>query len=399
MRLKHLFAGVLLALLSLTAADAGLVTQSGTRLFSAGGGGGGGAAITHGSTFTITGSGFGTKSGLVNVSDNGDHGQAITVRWTGAWPSSLTSGNAVGNAQYQTVPFVRSIGTSAPTINHPTGRQSHIISAAAIGGTADSAGWNCGVWKSFTKPAGDYYIFAEWYEYVDDQWAPQSGSAPHDGNFKWFDFSSGTGPYNENWYAANWFGSSCGVSCFYSGLDGNDGNSLNDDTIGSGLVFPDADSHGQLYGGDGARKGVWQKRTAYLFMAASPNGRVQIYEYENQANAISYRGKTADTFSGTARTVLLGGYNRAYPVNENWRYFANLKIEVDDTDGQIFLTNNNSWSASTIRVKQPYTSWSSTSITVTADAGLLSAGTVYVHFRLSPWQTQGNTALESRTLN
>jgi hypothetical protein len=149
----------------------------------------GSGQLVHGQSFTITGSGFGTKAnGYANpytqtlVYDNSSHGQALSVRWDGV----VNSGEPIpaDNFAYRVNGFR---GINAPSLRD-TGFMMGNISSGSLG----FFGNNVAVSHTTARPtppggAAPYMYYATWYEYVDTTWVNGTGNPAdpsQDGNFK-----------------------------------------------------------------------------------------------------------------------------------------------------------------------------------------------------------------------
>ena len=81
---------------------------------------------------------------------------------------------------------------------------------------------------------------------------------------------------------------------------------------------------------------------------------------------------------GTTRTEGIGGYSSEYPNKSNWRYFAD--VYLDYSRARVILGNAPTLDASTVREVQVPTSWSDSSISVTANLGKFADGrTAYLY--------------------
>ena len=134
----------------------------------------------------------------------------------------------------------------------------------------------------------------------------------------------------------------------------------------------------------------WSQKTVYIKFTGA-GGTIVAYDGDSLTNYLPVI-TSATNLNTQSTAVMLGGYNRT-PLNSNsWRYFANCFVDVGD--GDIYLTDNTSWSNSTIREIQPWINWTSTSITIQVNGGRFEDGrAVYLHYRLPPWSRQGDSAI------
>lgn len=73
-----------------------------------------------------------------------------------------------------------------------------------------------------------------------------------------------------------------------------------------------------------------------------------------------------------------GGYSRNYPTTANWRYYADMYWQPGSW-ARVVLTDNATYSSTTIREVQPITSWADGSISITVNEGALTGQTAYCH--------------------
>ena len=118
------------------------------------------------------------------------------------------------------------------------------------------------VFKAIQAPALPYFIYASWYQRVDDQW--HFGG---DNNFKTFDYSAGTEPYaNQSWYTA-----------YGPPHPGSNTDSAQWTTeIGTGLTSPDNNGHNAWWGkAVNPMAGQWSKVEITIPGEQRPEGRLR----------------------------------------------------------------------------------------------------------------------------
>lgn len=337
--------------------------------------------LVHGSSFTVTGTGFGAKSG--SAPDLWDYGQAadgsLDPQWSAGWPNAGTSNYVLKN---RTSPF-NSI--SAPHSN---------ISRFIAGCHGDSAGSNQGYnvipFVTYTAPGSTYYSYWSYYTRSDPNWVFNLGSPPDD-NYKTFAFSEGGSPYElpNCWYIAH------NTDSFESNTPASGyGWIINDD--GSSLAFPDqlggTRYHQNALNPFHAANG-WIKTEVEIFRTSGTNGYVR--QWENGELVVDYNGPT-DSYAGTTRTEGLGGYARGYGNANQWRYFADVYHDRQTGNaGRFVLANNATLASANIAEVQPWTSITTTSANLVCNKGRHSSGTVHLHYVDS---VNGDQYIGTRTL-
>jgi hypothetical protein len=307
----------------------------------------------HKGTVTIGGSGFGSKPTAAPVVWDDASGGSITDKWTGAWPNN--------NPTYN-------LGYRAPQrgISLPHNRITRYIAGGHGQGLGPTGGYNVVFFKSRTFSSYPYYTYISWYQRADDAWV-----FGEDNNFKTFAFSVGTTPYEmpNNWYLA------------YNTPMPNSRTSgasyiFGDDSNGVALDFPDANGHNQWWSSAvNPMSGVWTKIEMEVKYTNQNDGYVKLWE--NGSLRVSYVGHT-DGLPGTTRTEGIGGYGRMYNQSNNWRYFADAYL--DYSRARVILGNASTLANSTVREVQIPTSWSTTSISVSANLGSFANGqAVYLY--------------------
>jgi hypothetical protein len=227
-----------------------------------------------------------------------------------------------------------------------------------------------------------YHIYASWYQRYDDAW-----TFGGDNNLKIFDFSRGSNPVTDN---------------FYLSYDGGPPNT----TATSGyfvlpnnqMTIPDINGQNNYHEENGNYtnpfRGEWSKIEVLVRVTDQTDGFIRLWDQNGLR--VYYAGRTDSGSVGDIRSAGIGGYARMYNQPGNWRYFVGGFMDIDANAGRFVLTNSATYSASTIVEPPPYTSWSDTSVILTANLGALSAGVVHLHYRNDA--TGGHQYLGTRTV-
>lgn len=315
----------------------------------------------HGGSLVITGSGFGTKSPVAPlVWDNCMHGQAVSARWSGGWPTSAT---------YR--PEYRTIQRSQPM---PHNRTTRYLCMCAYGSGSATDGWNALVWKTLTiaKPQP---IFMSVRHRCD------SGFISGD-NWKYMDYSNGNEPFGLSWYIEK----SGGIPSA-----GPTDINLNDNAAGLNAHGDSANVWGDWYGEDGlgtgkavSPRGTWVQQEFLVVATAADNGVIR--QWDNNVLCLDYsptnpkyrtQPHPTDAMAGSTRAFALGGYIRD-GNSTAWRYFTDIYLDM--TQSRVVLGNAPALAACTVKEMQIPTAWSTTSVTLTVNRGSFSDGaTVYAY--------------------
>ena len=297
-------------------------------------------ALTHGAAVTITGSGFGSKATAAPLVWDDATGSAVTNKWTGAWPDELPGYNLAYYAPMR--------GISLPH-SHVT----RYIAGAHAATTGADTGYNVLMWKNIALPPLPYYIYASWYQRVDDQW--HFGG---DNNFKTFDYSDGDEPYalNQSWYIC--YGPPHPDSTTDSGIQWTN-------ETGTPLANPDKNGHNAWWGkAVNPMAAQWSKVEIAIRVSSQSDGYINIWE--NGQQVMNYAGIT-DNYGGTRRSIAVGGYARMQGYPTNWRYFDN--VYVDTTLARVVLADKPVLSQATIVENQVPSAWSDGAITAQVNLG------------------------------
>ena len=302
-------------------------------------------ALSHGGTVTITGAGFGSKTKAAPLVWDNASGNSLNDKWTGGWPSLLPGYN---------------LGYYAPMrgISLPHSHVTRYIAGAHAANTGANSGLAVMMYKSIALPALPYYIYASWYQRVDDQW--HFGG---DNNFKTFDYSLGDEPYafNQSWYLC--YGPPHPNSATDVGLQWANETS-------TPLSNPDRNGHNAWWGkAVNPMAGKWSKVEIAIKVSNQSDGYINLWENGHQV--MNYAGIT-DNYGGTRRTISVGGYARMQGYTNNWRYFDD--VYVDTTLSRVVLADKPVLSQATIVENQIPSVWSDSSITAQVNLGKFTQG-------------------------
>jgi hypothetical protein len=301
--------------------------------------------LSHGGTVTITGSGFGSKTTAAPLVWDNASGNSLNDKWTGGWPSLLPGYN---------------LGYYAPMrgISLPHSHVTRYIAGAHAANTGANSGYAVMMYKSIALPALPYYIYASWYQRVDDQW--HFGG---DNNFKTFDYSLGDEPYalNKSWYLC--YGPPHPNSATDVGTQWANENF-------TPLSNPDQNGHNAWWGNAvNPMAGKWSKVEIAIKVSNQSDGYINMWENGHQV--MNYAGIT-DNYGGTRRTISVGGYARMQGYTSNWRYFDD--VYVDTTLSRVVLADKPVLSQATIVENQIPSAWSASSITAQVNLGKFTQG-------------------------
>jgi hypothetical protein len=350
--------------------------------------------LSNGSSFTVTGSGFGTKSASAPTVYDNCQGTNILSLWSHIWHHDAAGG--WGEAYHlptDLTPNGDAWGQSAANYVGPATpfRSKYICSALESSEGGYGAG-NMMFGLSNSTLAPPYYLACSWYECISPNWVfnvPYSGSgesAPGDNNFKWVVYTTElTGGYGSlYWYMEDQnsaFRSATSAPAF----------DINDD--GAGIVgrskqYPSSEwvspaMPNKYYN----TANGWVKKELSMYMTSGTNGfvsmAVSVPKSQPRWNGYLWNNTngtgTTDPYGGSGRTFWLGGFRRDFPQALNRQYWSDVYLDIQTSGlGRFALTDTNSLATATVVEWQPYTSWSNTSVTLTCSKGNLSSGTVYL---------------------
>lgn len=304
--------------------------------------------IVHGQNIIIRGSGFKTKSTASPVVWDDCSGTNVSSKWDGS-----------DNAAYKT-PAEVGRGVSP----------AHSNVTKYLCGYPTSSSKSVMVWKTRTVSSFPVYTYACWYERIDPNFNWNVDST--DDNFKEYDWSRGTWPYDgdygegNNWYAEWYFRSSW---------------HLVDDSPITGISSSSqrwGASHSDLQSG-------WHKYEIEVCITNQSSGYIKIWD--DGVLKLNYTGPT-DGYSGTARNDGIGGYMRDYGTT-NWRYFND--IYLDYTRARVIIGNAPTLNGSTKREIQIPSTWTDGLITININQGcFLNGQSAYLYVVNSDGEVNSN---------
>ncbi len=308
----------------------------------------------HGGSVTINGSAFGTKSPAAPLVWDNASGTSLSQKWDVYWPNGS---GASYNMAYRSVQ--RSVAM-------PHNRITKYIAGAAYPGTDTNAGWNTLLSKVVNLGSLPKTLYVTHYFRVDPAWVFGLGD-PNDHNFKITDLSAESGPYQYPpgyWYwgyAPGEFGS-CSA---HAALQLQDDLS---DSIDGGQYWPGINT-------PASPCEQWIKWEFETKLSSGSDGYAKVWQDGTQL--ADYSGKT-DGLSGTTRTFTIGGYQRAYGNQNNWRYFADVYMDI--TPARAMLCTGSTLTSRGRCEPQIPSTWSSSSVTVNVNAGKFAdSSTAYLY--------------------
>lgn len=300
--------------------------------------------VAHMGQIVVRGSGFGAKGTARPVVWENCTSGNLSSDWSGAWPNR--SSNAGNNTACR---------TPHRNVSLPHGNVSRYVAGSHGTDEGHNAGWNVILYKSRSVTSFPSYTYASWYQRSDDAW-----TFCGDNNYKTFDYSTGTGPYDpDNWYIEYNSPPRSRTSTPEYHLNNNGTPALDE---------PDANGHDWWWNtAINPMAGQWIKVELEIRYARDATGYVKLWE--NGSLRVDYRGPT-DRYSGSQRNEGIGGYARCYYPN-NWRYFSD--IYLDYTRARVVLTDNANYASATIFEPQIPTSWADGQIQFNMNLGRISA--------------------------
>lgn len=315
-------------------------------------------ALVHGSSFTITGTGFGTKSVLTpTVRDIGATAAgSLDSQWSGATPNTGTSSDNMVN---------RADGFRSVSVPHSF--VTRFLAGRHNVDTERSA--QVGVWKDFTL-SSPMYIYASFYFQVDASWDFNLDAT--DQNFKLANYgTSGGGIDSNTWY--------------YEYRNNVLDHSFQDTTspcqwhINDDKSPPSIDTaSSNWYGSDTPNpSGTWQKVEMEILVTSSA-GAGYVKGWVNGASAINVTNTRTDGIAGTGRSFQIMSYARQKPGVNQYRYVADVYMDIGtQACARVVLANNSVLANATIIEPQVPIAWSDTSLTFNVWKGKHSSGSVY----------------------
>lgn len=367
-----------------------------------------GGGLAHGDLYTVTGSGFGTKSG--SAPTMWDYGQAAAGTLLTGWK---VYGTQTPNAFYRTYNRTAPFTGASTSIAAPHQFSSRFIAGChgdgAYSGFPDlnsDTGLLMALWTTYAPPAADYYIYWCYYTRNAPEWTfTNSGTADY--NYKFYGHSYGQDIYdvspggiNDHYYL-NWQ-----PNQYVSNTAGGSA-SMNDDHQWVGIQNPDINGNNSVYQGVGtllnpsnAANGWIRCEVETRLTAATGAGGGYLKYYENGQLRFNYGGRT-DGYPAGNRSNGIGGYSRMAGFPTNWRFYADVYMDRQiGNGGRFMLTNNATFTSSTIIEPQPWSgSWTDSAVTLQCNRGKLPAGVAHLHYRSQVnYSTSAHQYLGTKTL-
>lgn len=310
--------------------------------------------VAHGQAITITGSNFGGKATAAPWVWDNCSGTNVGTLWDGYWPNTGTSAYRV---QYQSP--IRSVGLPHSNISK------YMTGSHGDSGGADD-GYNVMVWKNLTSVSYPTTIYWSAYIRLDPSWV-----FGDDNNLKMFDFSNGSTPYTMNSTTdSNWYIEYNGR---FTSATGTGEWHLNDD--GGALQNPDANSVSWWWNSAVNPFQNWIKKEYQIQITNQNTGHIKVWE--NGVLKVDYYGRT-DNYTGTNKSLAIGGYARNYGNPSNYRYFADLYL--DATASRVILCPGSTWASRGACQNVIPSAWSASSITGAVNQGAFAANdTAYLY--------------------
>lgn len=356
--------------------------------------------LTHGLAFTIAGSGFGTKVLTAPFWDNCTGTNPLNI-WSKAYPNANPT-NSGYNLGYHATPFTRSLGTGAVAINHPNSRGTGVLAGCSQSQSLSNL-WNVGVSASFSAPTVPFTIFQSWWTIMDSQWSPNSNGTDSNENWKYCGYGFGGDIFGSDSHGAAY------LYCDYQQNINFTSPSYeeNDDSTRMVTNPNNSAATNHIWGsGGGQDLHSWLRRTCYMNFNGSAPSYLRIYENDAMTtDKMAGNPASGGTSSNLILTDGLDAGSRSawmliyprYSSNNNWMYYADVYQDIGDA--QFWISTSATWGSGTVAV-QPWTSWSNSSVTFTANGDRIPTGsTVYIHFRLGPWNGSGHQVFGPYTLN
>jgi hypothetical protein len=308
--------------------------------------------MTHGSSVTLIGTGYGTKATAAPlVWDNCGGSDPLTL-WDGYWP--YASASATYRLDYRTPAGVgRGVSTPHSLI-------SQYLCGSHYQDSDANTGWNVAFWKTLSGWSWPVYYYFSFYYRIDPNW-----NMTGDTNHKWFGYSSGTDIYGLPY---NWYLESYGGPAEFS-------SHMNDDDSEVGWTSD------EWYGGEFPNhpKDYWVKIEIEVRASNTNNGSVKAWADGEpvQLNVNDTTDGTNYGAQGANRSIGVGGYSGTY-ATDHWRYFAD--IYFDNTAKRVIIGDESTYSACTVKEVQIPSSWSDTQITFTVNRATFGeSATAYLY--------------------
>lgn len=322
----------------------------------------GGTTLTHGSEFTITGTGFGTRAAKPLVYDNFESGTpgndingqspTYTSKSSGAWTWAVDSS-----------------GVHYPKYSSANQRANSTRNCLLKYGSASGSSYTNTLVLSHDLPnTGDELFFTFWWRYQDTSLA-NGGTQRYSRNTKPFDLWPE--PVGGNPFA-------------YIGMGNPDfGNGELRYNITDGAYVPwDATTQLDLINEEWIRFEVYLKQSA----PSTANGEAHTHVHRSTTPSIAsklHAAATSTRTSGNWTNLWIGAYSSTEEEDEGepnlaWSDIHLDSVYVDTTRQRLELGDNPVYASCTRREVQPSTAWSDTSITALCQKGAIPTGTAYL---------------------
>jgi hypothetical protein len=329
--------------------------------------------LTHGSTLTIAGTGFGTKTTAAPYVWDDCSGTDPTVKWDFVYPHE---NDAAFRLTYRTPAQVTRAGDVAGGVALPHSHVTKYLAGAHYNSAAtpEEHSGTC-VCAGKNSQEGFAYSYISFYMRIDPNWTIWVPPANTDHNFKEYAWTSGTGYL--------------GQPCLHFKME-----YIHESTVmfgvnyGQGMwpdifeydhdlvtwysdqnVYPKVTVAGPISG--------WHK-VEYVLKHHSADGfhlifydNVRIWDVDLNDDQLEelYPGQ----YSTARAETVIGGYSREVGTTDafknNWRYYAD--VYYDHSLARVMIGNASTYLACTIVEPQILSAWSDTSITATLNQARL----------------------------
>lgn len=360
-------------------------------------------SFADGQTFTLTGSGFGTKSraAAAYVRDRGGAGAGVLDN---QWKNGYTRGNAAAGGIYNIQNQVGSTfnpNGNASVVGTPHSGITNIMAWANAGNNSNT-GWLGGPYVDYAFGTLPVAMYSSCYYRADPSWTFGGSSR----NFKWVGITStgdvlgGTNGVDVDWFWCYGSGSGPGntTTVDYQIQMTDNLNALEE----PGNVDPAGNSafQGKVLSPFNPNNGWIKVETEILITSTTGTGAGYCKVWCNGQLVLWYQGRTWNSSKTTA--TLMGGphlFTNDYNFTTNFNYAADWYVDCTGTLGsatgsvaRIYLSNdpnpfkgtiNSGWATpwgnglTVAREPQDILTMSDTIITGTCRKGALSSGTIY----------------------
>ena len=307
--------------------------------------------LSHKTTVTVSGSGFGTKTSAAPALWDDGSATSLSSKWSLSVPNAAADGSY--NIQYRSTGYR---GVAGPHSNS---------SKYIVGGHTNTwnpyAGGNVMLTKGRSSHTEGDIVYARAYARLDPKW--QFGGSSEDNNHKWWVTNfGGNGPYEDDYFYVD----------FDQGKFTNPTAAVQHKYSGSGVLsLSDANGHSNWWGSSKNPASGWTMYEVETKLSTGSGGYLKVWA--DGVLVMNYAGRT-DGRAGSSVSVGFGGYSSTYPISptNNFRYFAD--VYIDFTAARVLLANNSSLSSATVIEPQIPSRWTDGAIDVAVNAGKLTTG-------------------------